>query len=267
MRIHTRDYNHLTNEEIREWERLKREEIIDKFDEIVVRKSLYRKYPVAVRHFLSLFPNNHLDIEDLKEEKKLTTQIDNYLKLINDPTSIERTILNWIKESKSYFIIASMLKNYYSFGHHDAYIIPEFQLGNTYQVDYLLIGKSSGGYEFVFVELEHPNKNITLSSGYPGESIRKGLNQITDWKSWLEKNYSFIGETFEKYKHPEKILPYEFTNYDSSRIHFSVVAGKRINFNEKTYEIKRQMWSDKILLLHYENLYDSAKYLVGQLTY
>lgn len=49
-----------------------------------------------------------------------------------------------------------MLKGNYNFGHHDAYIIPEFMLGNSYKVDYLLIGKSSRGYEFVFIELEKP---------------------------------------------------------------------------------------------------------------
>lgn len=160
-----------------------------------------------------------------------------------------------------------MLKAYFSFGHHDTFIFPEFQLGTSYQVDYLLVGKNSGGYEFIFVELEHPNKNITLENGHLADALRKGERQALDWKYWLEANYSTLYETFSKYKSPNVNLPIEFMKYDSTRIHFVVIAGKRDNFSERTYQLKRQKQSEKILLLHYDNLYDSAKALIGKSTY
>ncbi|AZU60270.1 Shedu anti-phage system protein SduA domain-containing protein [Neobacillus mesonae] len=267
MKIYDRDYNFLTEQEENEWEVLKEKEIIKRLGKLKVKRSLYREYPVAVRHKMSLFPNNHLDIVDLQNEEQLLMLIEEYSEIIANQTMNERDILNWIKEKRAYFIIASIMKNYYSFGHHDAFIIPEFQLGNSYQVDYLLIGKSSGGYEFIFVELEHPNKNTTISSGHLGETFRKGLNQVSDWSSWLEGNYISIYETFIKYKNYNHTLPIEFLKYDSSRIHFAVIAGKREHFNEKTYEIKRQKLKERTLLLHYENLYDMSKNLIGQVTY
>lgn len=268
MKLYDRDFNTLNADEIKEWEELKEKEIVNRMGKFKIRKSLYREYPVAVRHKMSLFPNNHLDIVDLQKENALYPLIEGYSQIIENELTNERDILNWVKENKAYFIIASIMKSYYSFGHHDAFIIPEFQLGNSYQVDYLLIGKSSDGYQFVFVELEHPNKNSTLTSGHLGETFRKGLMQVNDWDSWLQGNYSSMFETFNKYRNSEHTLPIEFLKYDRSRIHYVVVAGKRDHFNEKTYEIKRQkLSSERILLLHYDNLNDTAKSLVGELTY
>ena len=267
MVIYTRDYTTLTQEALNEWEILKEKEIVHRFGDMIVRRSRYREYPVAVRHFESLFPNNHLDIVDLKKVEYLTSLSEEFHQLIETPTSNERSILKWIREKSAYFIIASIMKGPYTFGHHDAFIFPEFQLGNTYQVDFLIIGRNSGGYEFIFVELEHPNKNITLKDGHLGDAIRKGERQVTDWKYWLEANYSTLYETFIKYKDPKKTLPVEFLKYDSTRIHYAVVAGRRNDFNERTYQLKRQKLAEGILLLHYDNLCDSAKALIGESTY
>lgn len=267
MKIYDRDYNYLTEQEVREWEILKEKEIIQRVGELKIRKSLYREYPFAVRRKMSLFPNSHLDIVELQEEERLLMLIESYSKLLDNPLTNERNILNWLRKERAYFIIASIMKSYYSFGHHDAFIIPEFQLGNSYQVDYLLIGRSSGGYEIIFIELENPIKKATLSSGHLGENFRKGLNQVSDWNSWLEGNFNSIYETFSKYKNNDYTLPVEFLKYDSSRIHFVVVAGRREHFNEKTYEIKRQKLKEGILLLHYDNLYDMSKKLINEATY
>ncbi|WP_257351437.1 Shedu anti-phage system protein SduA domain-containing protein [Pseudalkalibacillus decolorationis] len=118
------------------------------------------------------------------------------------------------------------------------------------------------------MELEHPNKNITINSGHIGDALRKGERQVIDWKCWLEANFSSIYETFKKYKSPIQELPIEFMKYDSSRMHYAVIAGRRSNFTEKTYQIKRQSkLSNNIQFLHYDNLYDSAKSLIGKSTY
>ncbi|EGQ23769.1 hypothetical protein HMPREF9372_2653 [Sporosarcina newyorkensis 2681] len=267
VKIYSRDFTVLTKEELKEWEILKDKEVVHRSGNFVVRRSKYREYPAAVRHYESLFPNNHLDIVDLQKIEQLTKLTEKFHQMIDNPNSNERSILNWIRENRAYFIIASIMKGPYNFGHHDAFIFPEFQLGNTYQVDYLIVGRNSGGYEFIFVELEHPNKNITLADGHLGDAIRKGERQVIDWKYWLEANYATLYETFNKYKDPKKLLPVEFMKYDSTRIHYAVIAGRRNDFNEKTYQLKRQKLTEGILLLHYDNLYDSAMALIGESTY
>lgn len=176
--------------------------------------------------------------------------------LIHDANTNERNVLRFINHRPAYHIIAGVFK-YYNFGHHDAYVFPEFALGK-YIAGYLLIGKSSGGYEFVFVELEHPNGRTTLKSGHEGETFRKGTYQIYDWKAEIEAHFSASFVTITKYSNKSS-LPKKFSEYDSSRFYYAVVAGLREDYNEATYRDRRnKVTQQNILTLHYDNLYDKA---------
>lgn len=275
-----RNYNYVTDEEIKRLEEIKCIEKIGlngkpmKFG----RKIMYRDYPKAVKHNLSLFPNNFLDIEELKKEEALLNTVENFETIIDLNDTNERTILKFINQYGNYHIIASILYQY-NFGHHGAYVFREFKLGTSYVADYLIIGKSSGGYEFIFVELQKPKGNITKKDGTFGSDIRDGLDQIDDWKRWLDSNYSTLYENFKKYKNKNihkldnetRILTDEFIKYDSTRMHFVVVAGRRSDFKanqEVTYSLKRALKKERnINLIHYDNLVDLSKKLVGKETY
>ena len=177
-------------------------------------------------------------------------------------------ILNNNRDKKAYFLLGGILKKYYHFGHHAMYIFPEFQMPPNYRTDYLLVGKNSDGYHFIFVELEAPHSNITLKDGTIGETIRKGTNQIDFWEVWLEGNFSHLTLLFEQYKNPTMPLPKEFTSFDKSRIHFVVVAGRRKDFSEMTYRLRRaKLEQQKLNILHYDNLIDGAKEAIGTDTY
>lgn len=215
-----------------------------------------RLYPAAVRHYNSLFPNNHIELFDFQNEGNMEQLNEEFCALIHDANTNERDVLRFINHRPAYHIIAGVFK-YYNFGHHDAYVFPEFALGN-YIADYLLIGKSSGGYEFVFVELEHPNGRTTLKSGHEGEAFRKGTYQIYDWKAEIEAHFSASFVTITKYSNKSS-LPKEFSEYDSSRFHYAVVAGLREDYKEATYRDRRNKATQQnILTLHYDNLYDKA---------
>ncbi|WP_171654151.1 Shedu anti-phage system protein SduA domain-containing protein [Paenibacillus foliorum] len=208
-----------------------------------------------------------MDIEDLKDETELNELAEMYLEMLDTPGTPERTVLNWLRENKAYFIIASILK-YYSFGHHEAFIFPELRLGTTLQVDFLIIGKNSGGYEFIFIELEARYGKITMADGELGDVFRKGIRQVKDWGDWLEVYFTSFQETLLKYKNLEQPLPLEFLKPDRTRFHYVVVGGRRTDFNEKTYRIKRRIREEQnIDLLHYDNLYDTAKDIIGKPTY
>ena len=266
MKISDRDFNQLTEKEKRDWGSVKQKETI-RIGESNFRKSCYHEYPEAVRHYLSLFPNNHLDFMLLKEEQRLRKQIQEFSNLLNSSTNGEREILNHIQNVKAYFIIASVLSEY-NFGHHDAYVFPEFMLGTSYRVDYLVIGQSSGGHEFVFIEFENSDGRITRKNGDFGDVIKKGISQVCDWDAWLDANFQNLSESFNSLKNPQKNLPDEFYKLDKSRTHYAIVAGRRVHYTKKTYTLRRkEKIQRKITLLHYDNLIDLSTNLIGKNTF
>ncbi len=214
----------------------------------------------------SLFPYYYFNYNELSEKRKLKVLLDAFFDLVNDKSKGEQEILNYIRDKKAYFIIVLILKKYYYFGHHSTFIFPEFKLGTSYRSDYLIVGKNSDGYHFLFIEFETTYGNITKSDGYEGESMRKGLNQVRDWDLWLECNFQNLHEIFQKYLNREKGLPKEFYKYDKSRIHYLVVVGRREDFNEVTYRIRRKYEESKLTLLHYDNLLNTAqRWIDGEL--
>jgi hypothetical protein len=268
MKLYDRDYSELLADEYAEWQSLQQQEVVRKIGTSEIRRSRFRDYPKAARHFIHLFPNNYLDIIELKDKSRLTDQLDEFHKLLDSDDVTERKLLNFINQNCTYFIIASILKTYFHFGHHEAYLFPEFQLGNSYKVDNLLIGKNSDGWHFVFVELEAPVGDITLKDGELGSAFRKGLTQVADWDIWLEAQYGSLVETFDKYRRIDMPLPREFMTLDKSRIHYVVIAGRRADFKDKTYRIRRKKHKDSSeLLLHYDNLIDTARNIIGSSTY
>jgi len=66
MKLHDRDYNSLTTDEEAQWRLLQEQEVVDKLGTMPIIRSRFREYPKAARHFTALFPNNYLDIVELK---------------------------------------------------------------------------------------------------------------------------------------------------------------------------------------------------------
>lgn len=271
MKLYDTDYNTISPDDNEIWEQLKEKEIVydNNGKPTMIRKSLRNQYPQAVRHYISLFPNNFLDAVELRtNEASMTVVATEFSKLILDSETTERDILNFITSNKAYFIIGSKL-NDFRFGHHALYLFPEFQLGTEYKADYLLVGGNSDGCHFVFVEFENPYKSITTQSGDYGTTIRKGVSQVKDWQIWLESNFPSLENEFKKSLiNASTPLSDEFRRYDSSRIYYVVVAGRRDDFNEKTRRLRRQdSEQSKIHIIHYDHLIDCVNSTIGKKTY
>lgn len=259
-----RDYFLLTQDEISKREALDIESRNAVSGHLGVQNP-FRKYPKAVRHNLSLFPNNYLDIVELMDSEKLKSQCDGFSNLLDNQRITELDIKRYIQNNGYYHIPASIFSRF-NFGHHEAVLFKEFQLGTSYKADYLLAGKASGGWQFIWVEFENPYRDIVIDDGDFGSTIRKGLNQIDDWKTFIGENYSTISAEFRK--NTTKILPNEFYAFDLTRMHYVVVAGRRNDFNEKTRRLQRRLLDErKIMLLHYDNILDDARTLIGAQSY
>lgn len=263
-----RDYRFLSNEEKEEFDAIKNEEIVSKDSSLTLRTSLFHKYPKAARHHIQLFPNQYLDIMELRNTELLVNRAEEFKAVLNSSEVTERQILNQINENADFFIIGSILKKYYNFGHHEAHVFREFPLGTSFKVDYLILGKNSDGWHFIFVELEAPTGSITISDGELGNVFRKGNAQIEDWDEWLENNFSSLQEYFRKNSKEGSLLPDEFLRLDKSRINYVVVAGRRDDFVEKTYRIQRKAFKNQqINLIHYDNVLDAVEMLYSSRTY
>ncbi len=224
-------------------------------------------FPKHLYIYKTAFPNFNLKAYDF-DNPALKNWTKKFKQLIEERKVKESDVVKFIKENKLYFIIGGILTNF-SFGHHEAYLFPEVPLSNNYVCDYLLIGTSSYGYEFVFVEFESINENITLKNGDLGESIRKGLKQINDWKMWNDSNFISLRTYFKKHLSPDySSLPTEFIDYDSTRFHYVIVAGKRKHYNDYTRLLQRKLKrNESTLLVHYDNLVDWALQIIESKNY
>lgn len=167
----------------------------------------------------SLFPNNHYSrftpIYDTTKE---------FYQLITSSDTTERAILNWIASNRAWNYLFGLLRHYYRTGHHDDnYIFPEFKIGSAYVADYLLIGNSSDGYQFVFVELEAPNGRITKEKGTRfGEVINKGIEQVRDWQMYIAANWNVIVAELEKHSFSNTKLPRQLYKYCPYQIYYTL---------------------------------------------
>lgn len=257
--LYDRDFNILSESEIEEYEIAKA--YYEKYrNKLGVSPKVHVKYrqmrPEASYFFESLFPNNYLSTYSLSDNVELKRTEEEFKGLIDSSPS-ERQILNFINSNRYYNLIASIFHGNYTFGHHEAYLFKEFEITSTYKADYLLVGKNSHGYHFVFIELENPDGSITNSDGSFGSTLRKGIKQVEDWDRWIESNFYSLQLIFEKYKKKGVVLPDEFRSLNKSRLNYVVVAGRRKHFNEYTYEEKRRLLRSRFIdVLHYDNLID-----------
>ncbi|WP_159523877.1 Shedu anti-phage system protein SduA domain-containing protein [Sunxiuqinia indica] len=268
--LYERDYNILTEEEkerIEEAE-LHKSKTYPKLDGWSTEDffKYHELLPQSSYFYNSLFPNNLLQIDSLKNNELNKNIEQNFVELINGEIT-ERDILNFINNNRYYNLIGAIFQ-WFQFGHHKAYLFKEFEFPTTYKADYLLVGRNSGGYHFVFIELENPYGQITQKDGELGTTFRKGIKQVNDWDSWIESNFSSLRLSFEKFKSPRKELSKEFLLLDKSRLNYVVIAGRRSDFNDKTYEIKRKyLKNNNIHIMHYDNLIDAYKNLIREKNY
>lgn len=232
--------------------------------------SKFHEYPKAARHNIHLFPNNYLDMVELQNHDKIKFMHNEFKDLL-DKNPTEQETLNFINKNEHYFIIASLF-SYYNFGHHEAYLFKEFQLNTTYRTDYLLVGKGSGGYQFVFIELESPSNNPFKQNGTElGQYYQNGINQVKNWERFLQQQFPSLQPKFNEARKREGNLSSEFINSDNSRRHYVVVAGRREHFEQSSdasYAIRRyEEQTSRIKLLHYDNLLDLTKELIGRKTF
>ncbi|AMJ41394.1 Shedu anti-phage system protein SduA domain-containing protein [Anaerotignum propionicum] len=210
-------------------------------------------------HKRSLFPNNFLYLGEYKDMdfELEASKLQNIIYTAENELKIQQ----YIKQNKKWFIPGSIFLDY-NFGHHDAYLFPEQQLGNEYAADYMLVGKNSDGYSIVLIEFEKANTHYLITSANTeSESVRKGLTQIQDWKRWIDSNRDYFLKNIELLQQGIDVPVY--------RIYYYLVVSRRDFMNLTALDVRSQSMYEKIntKIVTFDRLVDNIKKLGERLTW
>jgi len=74
---------------------------------------------------------------------------------------------------------------------HGIYLWDRPKLGSEFIPDFVIADVDSAGIHYKLVELESPTAKMFLKDGNLGQHTRDGINQIQNWRAWLESNISY----------------------------------------------------------------------------
>ena len=184
----------------------------------------------------------------------LKNESEQFLNVLNSAKK-ENDVQRYIKDNKKWFIPASIFEDY-DFGHHEAYISVEQELGAEYKTDYMLLGRNSIGYHIVLVEFEDVNVDYKRkTASIETESVRKGLSQIKDWKRWIDSNKSYFFKSC-KLSNIEQNIPTWGINY-------CLVVGRRLKMDNESNQMRRQTEHEisGLHIISYDRLVDNIRLL------
>lgn len=76
-------------------------------------------------------------------------------------------------------------------GNWATYVIPQKRLGAEHVTDFLVLGLSSQGPEWIAVELEAPRHELLTKGKRLTAPVRHAVDQIKDWREWLGVNVAY----------------------------------------------------------------------------
>ena len=104
--LYERDYYlGLTETEEQQYEEITGRKFWEKRVSGFGRVNNFMAYPKAARMCKSLFPNNYLDVAELRDVERLEYANEEFLSLLDNTECTERSILNFIREKEYYNII------------------------------------------------------------------------------------------------------------------------------------------------------------------
>ncbi|MCP4551326.1 MAG: DUF4263 domain-containing protein [Bacteroidetes bacterium] len=95
----------------------------------------------------------------------------------------ERAAMAAIKENPSTLFWTTVTS-----GGHRKYVLYEFQLGNQYRTDFVVVWSCSGKWEITLIECENTNDNIINKNGTPSQRFNQAISQIGDWRDFIKNN-------------------------------------------------------------------------------
>jgi hypothetical protein len=121
-----------------------------------------------------------------------------------------------------------------------ANIWSQFRLGDDYITDYIL---ELGNQEYVLIEIEASIRPLYTKDGNPTAQLSHAIQQVEDWREWVESSSSYIQQKLPGIIDPE----------------CWVIIGRKLSDEQSQIKWKRkqrQLLSGGIKLLTYDELLD-----------
>lgn len=105
-------------------------------------------------------------------------------------------------------------------------------------------------YQFVFVEFEDVNVDYRLkTANSETDKVRKGLNQIRDWKRWIEQHREYFlgGEGIREIAHNVPLWGFRYC----------LVVGRRNRMDDISNQLRGELQRDAgVTIMSYDRLVD-----------
>src|SRR3989304_795577 len=178
----------------------------------------------------------------------------------------EREIQPYLK--KNLLIVRNTL-NYWAWNYTE--VIPEFQVGNEYRADFLILSADSGSWHAVFVELKSHRARQFTKAGIPTKSLSLALRQLDDWERWLDKNDNAFRLSLSRHFEKKRVAAQCSTADSHIRAaeeiidprtpitkHYKVLLGRRSMLSKEENERRAAFLRKNHEILTYDRLLDTA---------
>ncbi|TAK49439.1 MAG: DUF4263 domain-containing protein [Betaproteobacteria bacterium] len=134
----------------------------------------------------------------------------------------------------------------------DCFVIPQKRLGSEYVPDFVVAFVDSAGIHWHLVELESPRAPMFTKDGTAfGKECRKGINQIADWREWLDGNVAYARKPLSDHG----LGLFDIRN-DAPGV---VLVGRRSTLSNKSESLRNHQRTSGIMVHTYDWLIESLR--------
>ncbi len=156
----------------------------------------------------------------------------------------ERPIQKFLQENPA--VLALLVRR------SDCFVIPQKRLGSQYVPDFVVGDVDSAGIHWHLVELESPRAPMFTRDGKAiAKEARKGIDQIADWREWLDSNVAYARQ-----RQSENGLGLFDIRSDAPGL---VLVGRRATLSNANEALRNQLRTSNIILHTYDWLIESLQ--------
>lgn len=193
--------------------------------------------------FEKIYPWFLLNFEARPIVERIVSEWD---ELLNDTNNNEAVYHQFLAEYAGFF---------FSDGDYRIPVVSKLRLGADYETDFVVVtDKASYGFEYEFIEIETPHTVPYTSKGDPSALLTHSMQQVRNWRTWLEANRSEAKKLF-----PSKL----FTMYDTPNFAFSVYIG-RWSTSESFFAFRNRLAAESNIWVH---TFDHLTYFLKNRTF